>query len=153
MPSCCTFWWPHSNMQACYWQGNKSYIRSHIVMINYSHYNCLLYFSKQEKSSSHVKLPDIEKKSPGGGERFQAKNWKMLSKKEIQKLPPQQRSKYLAVRKAFYMCNVGLSKDWPHTNKKTLYTETNAKTLTKNCPLITNLDLQMGSNIYCFLTQ
>ena len=88
------------------------------MMINYSHYNYLLYFPKQEKSSSHVKLPDIEKKSAREGERFQAKNWKMLSKKEIQKLPPQQRSKYLAVRKAFYLCNVGLSKDCVTTHQK-----------------------------------
>ena len=66
--------------------------------------NKLVYSSltQQDKSSSSVKLPNIEKKSPGGGdddsERFHAKNWKALSKKEIQKLPPQQRSKYLAVR-------------------------------------------------------
>ena len=58
--------------------------------------------SEQEKSSSSVKLPNIEKKSSGGDEqlreKFHATNWKSLSKKEIQKLPPQQRSKYLAVR-------------------------------------------------------
>ena len=62
---------------------------------------CWLY--QQDKSSSSVKLPNIEKKGSAGGddgrERFHARNWKALSKKEIQKLPPQQRSKYLAVRK------------------------------------------------------
>ena len=60
---------------------------------------------QQDKSSSSVKLPNIEKKSSPVGddarERFHARNWKALSKKEIQKLPPQQRSKYLAVR---YRC-------------------------------------------------
>ena len=63
-------------------------------------------FCQQEKSSSSVKLPNIEKTSARGGnsenERFKARNWKVLSKKEIQKLPPQQRSKYLAVRHLFY---------------------------------------------------
>ena len=63
-------------------------------------------FCQQEKSSSSVKLPNIEKTSARGGnsenERFKARNWKVLSKKEIQKLPPQQRSKYLAVRDLFY---------------------------------------------------
>ena len=62
---------------------------------------------QQEKSSSTVKLPNIENKSAREGgdnerERFQAKNWKVLSKKEIQKLPPQQKSKYLAVRKKYH---------------------------------------------------
>ncbi|KAJ7370499.1 hypothetical protein OS493_032065 [Desmophyllum pertusum] len=66
-----------------------------------------------DKSSSSVKLPNIEKKSPGGGdddsERFHAKNWKALSKKEIQKLPPQQRSKYLAYEPASKECGEAMS--------------------------------------------
>ncbi|RMX40444.1 hypothetical protein pdam_00009438 [Pocillopora damicornis] len=66
-----------------------------------------------EKSSSSVKLPNIEKKSSGGDdqprEKFHATNWKSLSKKEIQKLPPQQRSKYLAYEPAPKECNEAMS--------------------------------------------
>jgi len=66
-----------------------------------------------EKSSSNVKLPNIEKKSAreegSGGERFHARNWKVLSKKEIQKLPPQQRSKYLAYEPAAKECSEAMS--------------------------------------------
>lgn len=72
-----------------------SAVLRHFSLCNYTS-------SEQEKSSSSVKLPNIEKKSSGGDdqprEKFHATNWKSLSKKEIQKLPPQQRSKYLAVR-------------------------------------------------------
>ena len=61
---------------------------------------CSFFFqSIQENSSSKVKFPNIEKTNGRGGEKFQARNWKVLSKKDIQKLPPQQRSKYMAVRK------------------------------------------------------
>lgn len=66
-----------------------------------------------EKSSSSVKLPNIEKTSARGGnsenERFKARNWKVLSKKEIQKLPPQQRSKYLAYEPAPKECSEAMS--------------------------------------------
>ncbi|KAL9961476.1 hypothetical protein ACROYT_G030422 [Oculina patagonica] len=66
-----------------------------------------------DKSSSSVKLPNIEKKSSAGGndgrERFHAKNWKALSKKEIQKLPPQQKSKYLAYEPAPKECSEAMS--------------------------------------------
>ena len=71
----------------------------------WSRYSLLTALIRQDKSSSSVKLPNLEKKSSpvgnGDRERFHARNWKALSKKEIQKLPPQQRSKYLAVR---YRC-------------------------------------------------
>lgn len=70
-----------------------------------SRHSFLTALIQQDKSSSSVKLPNLEKKSSpvgdGDRERFHARNWKALSKKEIQKLPPQQRSKYLAVR---YRC-------------------------------------------------
>lgn len=67
-----------------------------------------------DKSSSTVKLPNIEKKSSGGEEeqlreKFHATNWKSLSKKEIQKLPPQQRSKYLAYEPAPKECKEAMS--------------------------------------------
>lgn len=66
-----------------------------------------------DKSSSSVKLPNIEKKSSpvgdGNRERFHARNWKALSKKEIQKLPPQQRSKYLAYEPAPKECGEAMS--------------------------------------------
>lgn len=67
-----------------------------------------------EKSSSTVKLPNIENKSAREGgdnerERFQATNWKVLSKKEIQKLPPQQKSKYLAYEPATKDCSEAMS--------------------------------------------
>ena len=44
---------------------------------------------------SNVKLPEIH-----SNEGFQARNWKQLSKKEIQKLDPVQRSRYLAYESA-----------------------------------------------------
>ncbi|XP_074608256.1 uncharacterized protein LOC141860913 [Acropora palmata] len=62
-----------------------------------------------EESSSKVKFPDIEKTNGRGGEKFQARNWKVLSKKDIQKLPPQQRSKYMAYEPAAKECNEAMS--------------------------------------------
>lgn len=62
-----------------------------------------------EKSSSSVKLPNVENTTIREGERFQAKNWKVLSKKDIQKLSPQQRSKYLAYEPAPKECNEAMS--------------------------------------------
>ncbi|XP_001634879.2 protein LKAAEAR1 [Nematostella vectensis] len=49
-------------------------------------------------SGSNVKLPQLEASSGdrSTGERFQARNRTQLNKKEIQKLPPHQRSRYLA---------------------------------------------------------
>ena len=46
-----------------------------------------------------MKLPQIDKAADcsGNDERFQAKNWKSLSKKELQKLTSQERSRYFAV--------------------------------------------------------
>lgn len=62
-----------------------------------------------ENSSSSAKLPKIEEKSIRAEERFQARNWKILSKKEIQKLPPQQRSKYLAYEPAPKECGEAMA--------------------------------------------
>ncbi|KAK3697762.1 hypothetical protein QZH41_011998, partial [Actinostola sp. cb2023] len=52
------------------------------------------------ESGSNVKVPNVPNTEARvinePGEKFQAKNWKALSKKEVQKLSPFERSKYLA---------------------------------------------------------
>lgn len=61
----------------------------------------LLFYVISKESGSKVKLPNIrEAEGAGGGEgreKFHAKNWKALSKKEVQKLSQLERSKYTAV--------------------------------------------------------
>jgi len=64
------------------------------------------------ESSTTVKLPQIENKeaiNPEHGERFQAKNWKVLGKKEFQKLSPQEKSRYLAYEPPAKECNDAMS--------------------------------------------
>lgn len=64
------------------------------------------------ESSTNVKLPKIENKGAKKtepGERFQAKNWKLLGKKEIQKLSTQERSRYLAYESPPKDCSEAMS--------------------------------------------
>ncbi|KXJ12396.1 protein LKAAEAR1 [Exaiptasia diaphana] len=65
------------------------------------------------ESESAVKLPKIPDPKPGGRqsprEKFQAKNWKSLSKKEVQKLSPLERSKYLAYESPSKECGESMA--------------------------------------------
>ncbi|XP_031548837.1 protein LKAAEAR1-like [Actinia tenebrosa] len=65
------------------------------------------------ESGSKVKLPNIREAEGGGRgdgrEKFQAKNWKNFSKKELQKLSQLERSKYLAYESAPKDCVEAMS--------------------------------------------